>query len=90
MELFCELIPFDPSLAQTMSDRAVEVVRASDAEEVHEALPAPAIELTAPMEAPPPEPPPVGAKPRPKAWFTFGNLIRFNRRLARAATRTKH
>ena len=29
MELYSELIPFDPSLAQTMSDRAVEVVRAS-------------------------------------------------------------
>ena len=27
MELYSELVPFDPSLAQTMSDRAVEVVR---------------------------------------------------------------
>ena len=34
MELYSELIPFDPSLAQTMSDRAVEVVRVSDAEEL--------------------------------------------------------
>ena len=34
MELYSELVPFDPSLAQTMSDRAVEVVRASDAEEL--------------------------------------------------------
>ena len=34
MELYSELIPFDPSLAQTMSDRAVEVVRACDAEEL--------------------------------------------------------
>ena len=31
MELYSELVPFDPSLAQTMSDRAVEVVRSSDA-----------------------------------------------------------
>ena len=29
MELYSELVPFDPSLAQTMSDRAVEVVRAA-------------------------------------------------------------
>ena len=29
-----ELVPFDPGLAQTMSDRAVDVVRASAAEEL--------------------------------------------------------
>jgi hypothetical protein len=34
MELFSELVPFDPTLAQTMSDRAVEVVRACDANEL--------------------------------------------------------
>ena len=34
MELYSELVPFDPSLAQTMSDRAVEVVRSSDAREL--------------------------------------------------------
>ncbi|MCB1376398.1 MAG: hypothetical protein KDJ78_19880 [Rhodobacteraceae bacterium] len=34
MELYSELVPFDPSLAQSMSDRAVEVVRASAAEEL--------------------------------------------------------
>ena len=33
-ELFCELVPFDAALAQRMSDRAVEVVRASDAAEL--------------------------------------------------------
>jgi hypothetical protein len=33
-ELYCELVPFDPALAQRMSDRAVQVVRASDAEEL--------------------------------------------------------
>lgn len=33
-ELHAELIPFDAALAQRMSDRAVEVVRASDAEEL--------------------------------------------------------
>ena len=32
-EIYAELIPFDAALAQRMSDRAVEVVRASDAEE---------------------------------------------------------
>lgn len=33
-ELHAELVPFDASLAQAMSDRAVQVVRASDAEEL--------------------------------------------------------
>ena len=33
-ELYCELVPFDAALAQRMSDRAVEVVRASDAAEL--------------------------------------------------------
>lgn len=33
-ELYCELVPFDAALAQRMSDRAVQVVRASDAEEL--------------------------------------------------------
>jgi hypothetical protein len=33
-ELYCELIPFNAALAQEMSDRAVQVVRASDAEEL--------------------------------------------------------
>src|SRR4029079_18107463 len=35
-ELHCELVPFDTSLAQQASDRAVAIVRASDA---HELLP---------------------------------------------------
>ena len=34
MELYAELVPFDAALAQTMSDRAVEVVLASDAREL--------------------------------------------------------
>jgi hypothetical protein len=34
MELYSELVSFDPSLAQSMSDRAVEVVRACDAAEL--------------------------------------------------------
>jgi hypothetical protein len=34
LELACELVPFDPALAQRMSDRAVDVVRACDAEEL--------------------------------------------------------
>ena len=42
-ELACELVPFDPALAQQMSDRAVDVVRASDA---HELLPRAAAERT--------------------------------------------
>lgn len=85
----------DAEMRAYLTEVTLKVIReeihadASDAQELHEALPAPAIELTVPMEAPP-EPPPVAAKPRPKAWFAFGNLIRFNRRLARAATRTKH
>lgn len=33
-ELYCELVPFDARLAQAMSDRAVQVVRASEAEEL--------------------------------------------------------
>jgi hypothetical protein len=33
-ELACELVPFDAALAQRMSDRAVDVVRASDAREL--------------------------------------------------------
>lgn len=40
-ELHCELVPFDAALAQQMSDRAVEIVRASDA---HELLPRAAAE----------------------------------------------
>lgn len=34
MEIYAELVPFDAPLAQQMSDRAVAVVRASDAEEL--------------------------------------------------------
>src|SRR6185295_17561686 len=33
-ELYCELVIFDMALAQRMSDRAVEIVRASEAEEL--------------------------------------------------------
>jgi len=33
-EIHCELVPFDAALAQTMSDRAVQVVQASDAQEL--------------------------------------------------------
>lgn len=33
-EIHCELVPFDAALAQTMSDRAFQVVRASDAQEL--------------------------------------------------------
>lgn len=33
-ELHCELVPFDAALAQRMSDKAVEVVQACDAEEL--------------------------------------------------------
>jgi hypothetical protein len=43
-ELACETVPFDAALAQRMSDRAVDVVRASDAEEL---LPRAAAERTA-------------------------------------------
>ncbi|MGP6089775.1 hypothetical protein [Antarctobacter jejuensis] len=44
LEIYAELVPFDAALAQQMSDRAVAVVRASDAREV---LPREAIEPTA-------------------------------------------
>lgn len=81
----------DTEMRAYLTEVTLKVIReeihadASDAHELHEALPAPPIELTGPMEAPPtPAPPP------PKSWFAFGNLIRFNRRLARAATRSKH
>ncbi|HKK30460.1 MAG TPA: hypothetical protein VKA18_08735 [Alphaproteobacteria bacterium] len=43
-ELHAELVPFDAALAQRMSDRAVDVVRASEA---HELLPRPVAERTA-------------------------------------------
>jgi hypothetical protein len=33
-EIYCELVPFDAALAQTMSDRAFQVVQASDAQEL--------------------------------------------------------
>jgi len=33
-DIHCELVPFDAALAQRMSDRAVQVVRASDAQEL--------------------------------------------------------
>ena len=33
-ELHCELVPFDAALAQRASDRAVEIVRASEAQEL--------------------------------------------------------
>jgi hypothetical protein len=85
----------DAEMRAYLTEVTLKVIReeihadASDAEELHEALPAPAIELTAPMQASP-EPAPPAAKPQQKAWFTFGNLIGFNRRLARAAARTKH
>lgn len=45
-ELFCELVPFDAALAQEMSDRAVQVVQATDA---HELLPRAASSPTAAM-----------------------------------------
>jgi hypothetical protein len=74
-----------------LTESALKIIReeihtdASDAREIAEALPAPA-----------PEPEPelllesAAKSPPPKRWFAFGNLIRFNRRLARTATRTKH
>lgn len=43
LELYSELVPFDAALAQQMSDRAVAVVRASDAQEL---LPREAAERT--------------------------------------------
>ncbi len=42
-EIHCELVPFDAALAQAMSDRAVQVVQASDAQEL---LPRAAAERT--------------------------------------------
>lgn len=43
MEIYAELVPFDAALAQQMSDRAVAVVRASDAQDI---LPREAVEPT--------------------------------------------
>lgn len=34
MELYVELVPYDPALAQRMTDRGVQVLRATDAEEL--------------------------------------------------------
>ena len=80
----------DAELRAYLTETALKVIReeihvdASDAREIAEALPAPAPEpelLLEPAENP---------EPPQKRWFAFGNLIRFNRPLARAATRTKH
>ena len=79
----------DAELRAYLTEAALKIIReeihadASDAREIAEALPAPAPEpelLLEPAETPTP----------PKRWFAFGNLIRFNRRLARSAVRTKH
>jgi hypothetical protein len=86
----------DAEMRAYLTEVTLKVIReeiyadASDAQELHEALPAPAIELGAPVDAPPEPPAQQPAKPQPKTWFSFGQLIRVNRRLARAATRTKH
>jgi hypothetical protein len=79
----------EAELRAYLTEAALKIIReeicadVSDAREIAEALPAPTPEpelLIRQAEKPPP----------PKRWFAFGNLIRFNRRLARAATRTKH
>lgn len=87
----------DAEMRAYLTEVTLKVIReeihadASDAEELHEALPAPATEPSAPVEAPPPESaPPPATNAQPKSWFSFGQLIRVNRRLARNATRTKH
>jgi uncharacterized protein (DUF2267 family) len=85
----------DAEMRAYLTEVTLKVIReeihtdASDAEALHEALPAPPIELTLAVEAPP-EPAPASEPQPPKPWFAFGNLIRFNRRLARAVSRAKH
>lgn len=86
----------DAEMRAYLTEVSLKIIReeihadASDAHELQEALPAPAIELTAPMEEPPESTAPTAKPQQQKPWFAFGNLIRFNRRLARAAARTKH
>lgn len=90
--LWRQFSSLDAELRTYLTEVTLKIIReeihadASDAREIAEALPAPTPE-------PEPEPPlELSAKSAlPKRWFAFGNLIRFNRRLARAATRTtKH
>ncbi|MFM9865344.1 MAG: hypothetical protein ACKVRO_17255 [Micropepsaceae bacterium] len=78
----------EAELRAYLTESALKIIREeihADAREIAEALPAPTPEpepelLLEPAEEPAP----------PKRWFAFGKLIRFNRRLARTATRTKH
>lgn len=89
--LWRQFANLDAELRTYLTEVTLKIIReeihadASDAREIAEALPPP---------APPPEPEPelllepaVKSAPQ-KRWFAFGNLIRFNRRLARTATRT--
>ena len=84
----------DAEMRAYLTEVTLKVIReeihadASDAEALHEALLAPPIEITSAVEVPPE--PPLVAEPAPKPWFAFGNLIRFNRHLARPVPRAKH
>lgn len=93
--LWRQFMSLDAEMRAYLTEVALKVIRdevhaeATDARQIAEALLAPA--------APEPEPEPElllepAAMPAParKRWFAFGNLIRFNRRLARTATSTKH
>ncbi len=90
--LWRQFANLDAELRTYLTEVTLKIIReeihadASDAREIAEALPAP-------TPVPEPEPPlELSAKAAlPKRWFTFGNLIRFNRRLARTTSRTtKH
>lgn len=90
--LWRQFANLDAELRAYLTETALKIIReeihadAGDAREISEALLAP---------TPEPEPElllesvPEPARPQ-RRWFAFGNLIRFNRRLARTATRTKH
>jgi hypothetical protein len=89
--LWRQFTNLDAELRTYLTEVTLKIIReeihadASDAREIAEALPAPAPEPV------PEQPLELSAKAAlPKRWFAFGNLIRFNRRLARTAARTKH
>ena len=90
--LWRQFTSLDAELRAYLTEAALKIIReeihadASDPREIAEALPAPAPELEPELLLEPTENP----APPQKRWFAFGNLIRFNRRLARTATRTKH
>jgi hypothetical protein len=90
--LWRQFANLDAELRAYLTEAALKIIReeihadASDVREIAEALPAPAPDAEPELLLEP-----VTESAPPKRWFAFGNLIRFNRRLARTAKgTTKH